>query len=97
MLRDISSSLEPEEVLKIFSSLSLSSTPSTSSAGSESLSYQACPLPISVKAELNNTWYVSFQTENDAKVAFNHCKTTYFQGNLLKVRLKADRVNNPSR
>jgi hypothetical protein len=92
MLRDISSSLEPEDVIKIFSSLHSLSTPSSGSQPS-----QPCPLPVSVKAEVNDTWYVFFQTENDAKVAFNCCKTNSFQGKPLKVRLKTDRINNSSR
>lgn len=79
ILRDISSSLSPDVIIQIYSS---------------NKEIQ-CPVPVSAKAEYNNTWYVTFASEEDARTAQRVSRNLSYGGKPLKSRLKSDINSKP--
>lgn len=82
----IKSNVKPEQ-----NTLILRDIPSTSSneAIMEVFTQANCPIPISLRSDMNDTWYATFASEEDAKAALVIRKFK-FGDNLIKVALKAE-------
>lgn len=77
ILRDIPTDAPPNDVAAIFSS-------ATSQDGS------ACPIPISVRPDMNNTWFVTFPSEAVARIALQAISGCVYENVKVKARLKTE-------
>ena len=80
----IKPNVKPEQ-----NTLILRDIPSTASneAIMEVFTQANCPLPISLRSDMNDTWYATFSCEEDAKAALVIRKFK-FGDNLIKAALK---------
>ena len=85
ILRDIPSDTPVDIIRDIFQKASQPST--HSSAG------PLCPPTTNVRADMNDTWFVSFATEAEARQALESIRTVKFNGKTLKARLKTESAN----
>lgn len=51
-----------------------------------------CPTPQSVRSEMNDTWFVTFATKNEAQAALQIVTKQTFEGKSVKARLKTERT-----
>jgi hypothetical protein len=81
ILRDISSTTSVEDITSIFSNLLETDTD--------------CPQAQSVRPDMNNTWYITFTTETDARVALEtlRLRNTHFNDKPVRARLKTESLN----
>lgn len=77
ILRDLSTSKTTEEIFKIFSDLKLSNG-------------AACPVVQSARADIENTWFVTFSNESDARSAWQAIRSVVIDGRKVSARLKTE-------
>jgi hypothetical protein len=53
----------------------------------------ACPAVVSVKPDMNDTWFVTFASEADARKALEFIRNRKFRGATVKARLKTESLN----
>lgn len=51
-----------------------------------------CPIPSSVRFDMNDTWFVSFTNEDEAKAALGFIANSKFNGKSVKARLKSESI-----
>ncbi len=85
ILRDLSSDTPKEGVISIFN-------PSKAGAGSDILgkleNAVECPPVVSVRSDVNNMWFVAFETEAACKEALLNIRNVKYEGKKLSARLK---------
>lgn len=82
ILRDIAETTPVEEILKIFET-----APADSTTG------QPCPRATSARADIGNTWFVIFATEQDARLALSCIRNSKINDVPVRARLKTESLN----
>jgi len=77
ILRDLPTSAPPADVTSIFSN-------------AKTLDGLPCPLPITVRSDMNDTWFVTFQTEAEARIALQAINGCVYENVKIKARLKTE-------
>lgn len=81
ILRDISPEVPVADIMKIFED----AVPTDEGA--------ACPKATAARSDLNNTWFVSFASEEDTRKALACVRSSRFNGAPVKARLKTESLN----
>ncbi len=77
ILRDIPSTAKSGDILGIFTNaVCANGTP--------------CPSAQSVRADMNDTWFVSFASEESAKLALQAIRDCKYNGHPVRARLKTE-------
>ena len=51
-----------------------------------------CPVPVSVRSDVADTWFVAFSSESDARSALQATRESKFDGKPVRCRLKTESV-----
>ncbi len=54
---------------------------------------EGCKKPASIKSDIGQTWFVQFETEEDALKAFEVVRNTVFKGQSVHVRYKTEKTS----
>lgn len=81
ILRDISSTTSADDIMSIFSNLLVTDVD--------------CPQAQSVRPDMNDTWFITFSTEVDARIALEtlRARNTHFNDKPVRARLKTESLN----